>query len=214
MQPDGTVPPAPPPVVPGPPREPGQYDFILNPQQAPKKSLLPSGKQGRIMVVAGGAAVLLIIALLLGSILSSAGKENVENLVIAAKQQNELIRVAEIGSSKARGQAAKNIAITTKLSLQSQQAAMLDALKTQGRKLTPKDLAASQNPKTDQLLTQAEQSNKFDEVFIDTMQTSLTNYQKAVQKAYDGATSRKLKAALADQYKSANTLAGVAAETK
>jgi flagellar basal body-associated protein FliL len=216
MQPNSPAPVAPPPVVPQPAGDPNQYDFIFNPNQQvkPGKNGLPGGgsKKSRMLIVGGAAVVLIIIASLVVSFLGSAGKADTENLVIAAKQQTELIRVADIGIKDAKTQAAKNIAVTTKLSLESKQSAMLAAIKSQGRKLSTKELSSGRSAKTDQLLTDAKQNNRFDEVFIETMESSLKTYQVSVKKAYDGATSKKLKDALTDQYKSANILAGVAAD--
>lgn len=202
--------PAPPPVDPssmGP-----QYDFIMNPDQPSKRSILPTGgsKKTRIIIVAIGAGILLLVTLLIISLISNAGKADTEALVTAAKQQQELIRVAEIGVDKARTQDARNIAVTTKLALQSQQTEMQAAIKTAG--LNPKKvLEGTENKKTTEQLTTAEQNNRFDDEFLKVMTASLIAYQKSVKSAYDGATSKKLKTALTTQYKSANTLAGVAA---
>jgi flagellar basal body-associated protein FliL len=190
-----------------------QYDFIFKPPGG-KKSLLPGGsKKTRIIIVAVGAAILLMMALVLSSILSSPRKQAVENLVVAAKQQNDLIRLSEVGVQKARGQQARNIAVTTKLSLQSQQGDLLAAIKSQKRKLDNKELNASRDTKADQLLTAAEQNNRFDEVFIEVMELKLKEYQRTVKTAYDSVSSPGLRAALTEQFNSANTLAGVAAES-
>ncbi len=139
--------------------------------------------------------------------ISNSGKGDTQALITAAKQQQELIRVAEIGINKAKTQDAKNIAITTKLALSSQQAEMQAAIKTAG--LNPKKvLTSSISTETDQALTAAEQNNRFDEEFLKVMSESLIAYQKSVKAAYDGATSKKLKAALTSQFNSANALAG------
>lgn len=211
MQPQNNLPsPAPPPVVPG---SNQQYDFILNPAQAGKKSLIPGGsKKSRIILVAIVAIALLFIGITIAGLINRAGQSDTQSLVAAAKQQQELIRIAGVGVEKSKTQAAKNLAVTTKLSLESQQAEMQAAIKTAG--LNPKKvLIGTINAKTDQALTTAEQNNRFDEEFLSIMTTSLEAYQKSVKTAYDGATSKKLKAALTIQYKSANTLAGVAGST-
>lgn len=212
MQPQNVAPsPAPPPVMPSGNK---QYDFILNPNQNSKKFLLPgNSKKARIIIVAAVAIALLFVGIVIAGLINKAGQADTEALVKAAKQQQELIRVADIGIDKARSQAAKNLAVTTKLSLESQQTEMQAAIKTAG--LNPKKvLVSSADAKTDQALTTAEQNNRFDEEFLKIMTTSLTDYQKSVKAAYDGATSKKLKAALTLQYKSANTLAGVAGGTE
>lgn len=210
MNPDPS--PAPPPVVPNGDGQ-NQYDFIFNPKQSGKKPALfgNTSKKGRMIVVGVGALVLIMLALLITGLISNAGKADTEALVAAAKQQQELIRVSKIGVDKARTQAAKNIAVTTLLALQSEQDEMQEAIKTAG--LNPKKvLTGSANTKTDQALNAAEQNNRFDEEFLSVMTTSLTNYQKSVKAAYDGATSKKLKSALTLQFNSANALAGVASK--
>lgn len=203
MNPD--APQAPPPIVPHPNGQ-GQYDFIFN-GQPPKKSLLPgqNSKTARILLVAGGGVALVLIAVVVISLLSGSGGATTAVLTNIAKQQNELIRISEIGDKKARSSEAQNLAATTKLSLKSDQASLLASM---GRKKpSVKILAEGQKPTTDQLLTQAEQSNRFDEVFIQTVQTQLAAYRQSVKKAYDETSDNKTKQLLAGQYKHALTLA-------
>jgi len=210
---ENSAPQAPPPA----PMGTGQpnYDFIFNQSKPGKKPLIPGGstKKGRIIIVAAGAVILLMVIMIIVGLVNSAGKADTASLVSAAKQQQELIRVANVGIDKAKTQDAKNIAITTLLALESEQDDMQTAITAAG--LKPKDvLAGSQNAETDEALKTAEQNNRFDEEFLSIMTTSLTNYQRSVKAAYDGATSKKLKTALTTQYKSANILAGEAAATE
>ena len=207
------------PPAPPPPPSAGneQYDFIFTPgEQPPEKKTLLSGdnpKRNRMLLVGVGAVVFIICASIVFNFISGLGRENTDALVSAAKQQQELIRVASIGVEKSKTQAAKNIAITTKLSMQSEQAEMQAALKA--AKLNPrKILVGSQNAKTDAALTNAEQNNRFDEEFLSIMTTSLKSYQETVRTAYNNAVSQKLKTALTTQYKSANALAGVSGGTE
>lgn len=187
----------------------------MNNGQPAKKSLLPGGgsKQGRIIIVVVSAMVVIMVIIIVIGLINNAGKADTSALVTAAKQQQELIRVAKIGSEKAKAQAAKNIAITTQLALESEQAEMKAAIEAAGLKAN-KVLVGSVNAKTDQALTAAEQNNRFDEEFLSIMTKSLTDYQRAVKAAYDNATSKKLKDALSTQFTSANTLAGVASKTE
>lgn len=143
------------------------------------------------------------------SLFFSSNKSGTESLVAAAQQQTELIRIADIGTQKARTTAGRNIAITTKLSLESEKAPLLAAIKQQGRNISGKELSAGKKLTTDKLLTNADQSNRFDEVFIEKIQADLVIYQKALKTAYDQATDKKAKQALSDQYKKASILAGV-----
>lgn len=207
------APPAPPPAPTG--NGQANYDFIFNDNKPGKKSLIPmgGGKKGRIIVVAAGAMIVLILIFVIIGLISNAGKADTTSLISAAKQQQELIRVSKIGVDKAKTQAAKNIAVTTLLALESEQDDMQAAVTAAGLN-AKKVLVSAPNVKTDQALNTAEQNNRFDEEFLSIMTSSLITYQKSVKTAYDGATSAKLKAALTTQFNSANTLAGVAAATE
>lgn len=163
-------------------------------------------------MVAAGALIGIMLVVIIAGMISGSQKGDTQALITAAKQQEELIRIAEIGISKAKTQDAKNIAITTKLSLSSQQSEMQAAIKAAG--VSAKSAKSTPSSKTDQALLTAEQNNRFDEEFLKIMSDSLSAYQKSVKAAYDGATSKKLKTALTTQFKSANTLAGVAGKTE
>lgn len=180
------------------------YDFIVNAKHPAKKPMLPGGasKQSRIFIALGGALVLVIVAFIVMTLLSSTGNGDKETLTKAAQQQTEIIRISKIGMEKARDPATKNLATTAALSLQSDQSALLKRVK-----VPAKELALGKNSKTDVTLTTAEQSNRFDEVFTQVLQTELINYQKTIKKAYDNASGKQLKTTLADQYNHANLLA-------
>lgn len=191
-----------------------QYDFIMNPgQPEQKKSLkLPGGSstKGRVLFVVGLVVILGLVASLLGAVLSSQKNAGLNALVTAATKQHEMIRIAEIGIEKARGQEAKDIAVTTKLSLQSQQSDMLAAVQKAGKELGPRELAAGKNQQVDDFLTTADQNNVFDDAFLQTINEGLKDYQIAVEAAYKQVSGEELRSALRTQYDSANTLAGVA----
>lgn len=178
--------------------------FMQHPGKAPKA---PLSKKGRILLVAGGATVLLIVALVLMAIINSAGSAGRENLITAAQQQAELIRISKLGQDRARDTAAKNLAVTVNLSLQSDQTALLAELKKQGVKMDAKKLALGKKASTDTLLTNAEQSNKFDDVFIQTMQAQLKQYQQTLNTAYGSTDKAKLQTLLKQQYVNAQLLA-------
>lgn len=206
---------APPPSGQQGPDRSNPYDFL---SESPKKSsgfsfMNNRSKKARIITVSVGAIILAMIAFIVVGLLTSAGKADTVSLINAAKQQNELIRIADIGTQKARGQEAKNLAVTTKLTLQSQQSEMIGAVKMKNKKFGTKDLAISSSKQNNELLTAAEQSNRFDEEFLDLMRKELINYQQTVEKAYKGAEGTQLKAALLSQYESANILVGKADQT-
>lgn len=189
--------------------EQNPYQFIVD-ESHQKKSPLPSfgsSKQSRLFIVLGGVLVLIILGIIIASILSSASNAGQNEIIKAAQKQTELVRVSEIGLKLAKGSSAKNLATSINLSLQSDQAALLSTLSANGLKVSTKELALGKNQKTDTLLTSAEQSNKFDEIFIQTIQAQLVDYQKTLKSAYDKTDSKKIRTTLETQYKTAGLLA-------
>lgn len=185
------------------------YQFIVDTDHTKKKVRLPAGnsKQSRIFIVVGGLFVLLIIGIVIASLISNAANAGKADLLKVAQKQAELVRVSKLGMDRAKGSSAQNLATTVNLSLQSDQATLLSSLRSAGVKVSAKELSLGKNPKTDIALTTAEQSNKFDEVFIETIQTQLVDYQRSLKTAYDKASSKKLKQTLSAQFDTAGLLA-------
>jgi hypothetical protein len=190
------------------PAEKSPYDFINTNEQPPKKSILPGNTsfRGKLIILIGGAVALMaVVAIVIGAFMQGGGKTN-EQMLEIAKQQNELVRIADIGTKKARSASAQNLAITTKSTIGSDQRATVAYLEGQNIKVTIKELALGKNSKTDQLLVLAEQSNQFDEKFEMTLKEQLTDYRADVKKAYDEASGKKPKAILADNYNHVSAL--------
>lgn len=198
-----------------PPAAPDPYDFLrptAGPPKGPRGWLANAGPKklliSALALVGGLGLVAATAALIFGS-----GPSNKQQLIDIAAEQNELIRIAEIGTTKSRGTTAKNLAFTAKYTLTTDQQPLLNALKKQRAKPTNRQLASGRNPRTDELLTAAEQANRFDEVFIKTLQEKLQAYQRQLKAAYDNpASGPKLKATLAQQYKNAVQLINVKPE--
>lgn len=206
----GEAPPAPPPIQPLPAQH-DPYSFITNPGQPAKKKLLPGGnsKMGRLVIAGGGAMILIMLALIVVSVLGSSGGAVKTDYLRLAQQQAELIRISDIGIAKARQSDAKNLAITTQYSLTSQQPAVLELAKKAGVTTDVKTLAAAKDAKTDAALTAADQSNKFDEVFIKTLLSQLQSYRETLKKIYDASSSESTRNTLSKDYDAVNALIGV-----
>lgn len=199
------VPPAPPPISPhsGPQN---QYDFIVNPHKPHRRSLFSGGsKKQRIIIAAAGLAGLLILVSIIMTVLNSAGKANTNDLVLAAQQQQELIRISDIGIKKSRTSSVKNKATTTKLTLESDQPA-LQAIVKKAKRVDSKVLKLGQDASTDQTLTAAEQANRFDEVFTATLQKELSEYQQTLKRVHDSSENTRNKQMLAAQYRNVGLL--------
>jgi hypothetical protein len=206
MQSQNHLPPAPPPIA---PKHGGHdpYDFILNPGTQPKKRLLPRGNstKQRIILVVSGAVVLLMLILIVTSLLSSAGRATKQEWLKLSQQQTELIRVSDIGVDKAEGSSAKNLAITSKLTLESAQADIIGLAKKSGAEVSQKQLEAGQNAETDSKLLAAEQTNQFDSVFVQLLKDNLKEYQDQLKKLYD-LSGTKTKAIISPLYNSVGIL--------
>jgi len=185
-----------------PPQNPNpDYNFIMDNSRPAKKSLIPKGNSllQRILIFTVLAGLLITIGVAVFSFIFS-GSDNTDKLVNIAAQQTELARVAAIGEKEAVGVDAKNLASTVSLSLISGQQQLVEVIKKQGRKIKPEELNAAKDTKTDQQLTAAGQSNRFDETFTEIMQTGLVNYQKDLNEAYNASNSRTEKLALENLY--------------
>ncbi len=196
MQPN-QYPPAPPPMHS--PNNPGlnPYDFLLD-KPKKSKSFLPSGNstKQRIIIVVVIIIIIFVAGSIILSLLGSSGKSASDDLLVVAQKQTEIIRVTNIGYTKARDKSTKNLALTAELSILSDQAPLLVAMKKSGIDVSKSQLVLGKNTSTDAKLTLADQDNNFDDVFNQTLIGSLGSYQTAVKKAYDETNSTKTKLAL------------------
>lgn len=186
------------------------YDFIVNPGQPAKKKLLGSGgnsKTGRILIVGVGALGLILLVVIVMGIIRGAGSGVKDDYLSLIQQQNELIRIADIGLDKAEGPDAKNMATTAHLTLTSQQPTTLSFAKKTGVKIDAKTLALGRDAKTDALLTKAEQNNKFDAVFMTTLREKLKKYQQTLKKVYDQTSTKTTKDTLSKDFTAIGILA-------
>ena len=200
-------PPAPPPF-PIPPAKSENYDFILNPPKKKRAFFLlgvNSPKQRLLVIFSIGGAILIIFILFIN--IAFGGENDSAQLTSLAQSQAEIIRVSVIGITKATGDSAKNLAITTKLTMETDENLTLAQLKKLGHNVGSKQLALKMNPNTDQQLDVAAANNNFDQAFIQTTQNSLVNYRSEVKKIYNASTSKSEKQLLAASYDGAGILA-------
>jgi len=183
------------------------YDFILSGGQQSRPYQNPGDKKKRILMVVAGGALLLMVFAIVFSLIFGGGGTATERLVSLARQQTELMRVADIGVEKARGSDAQNLAAIVKLSVGSNQQELIPLI---DRKLPAKELALGENAKTDELLTTAEQNNRFDEAFTELMTQELADYQAALKQAFDASSSASTKKVLNTAYQNTQTILGEA----
>lgn len=188
---------------------PSDYDFILNHGSAPKKTLLPgagSSQKQRIMVAVIGGLLLILVFFILFAVVKGGKGKNSATLLQIAQTQNELIRISTLGATNAGSSNTKALAVTTQLSIETAQQDILAQLGKQGTKTNPKILAATKNPKTDEILSAAATDNRYDEVLAQAIQTNLTQYQKLLKTAFDATGSQSLKLILNNDFATAAKL--------
>lgn len=184
------------------------YEFITSPKAPPKKSLLGGGGgPQKVLLIVGGLSIVVLLLVVVGSLLGGGGAKK-ENYITMLQQQAEIIRIADLGSDSAKDNEAKNLAITTGQTMESQTAAITAVATSAGIKIDKKVIAAGKNTKTDDKLTSAAQVNNFDKEFISILKESLAEYQKTLKTIYDSTKSQKSKDTLSQNYEYVQALIG------
>jgi hypothetical protein len=155
----------------------------MDPQHNQKRGLLGGGSSTtKLLLIAGAALVLIIIVVIVISQLSG-NKGNPTGLVALAQTQQEVIRVATDGGKNAKSTGLQNFAVTTAVSVSSDQHQLLAELQKQGTKLKTKDLELGKNAQTDRALAAAQAANTYDTTFTTTMENELDDYQAKLEDA-------------------------------
>jgi Tfp pilus assembly protein PilN len=170
------------------------YSFLQGNNQSAGRS-----KKQRIMIAVGGGVALLIVIFMAVSLLFGGGENTAERSLKIAQLHTELIRVSELGQKSARSQTAKNLATNTNVTLLSDEAAVL-AIANEDQKVSSKLLKAGQDSDTDKALTEAEQRNQFDEIFVPLLVAELKEYQSELKEAFENSNSKKNKQVYSDLY--------------
>jgi len=191
------------PLGPYPPADNNPYQFIMEPpeKQRPNGGMLSPGSNPFIMkliLLAGGTVVVLIVLAVLINIFF-APKTNLDDIVGITQSEQELIRVAALGQS-ASVSPLKDAAITTQLSVTSQQQAWLTFLAQHKRKVPAKELNLKKNPTTDTQFTQAKATSTFDGTFKNVLRSQLEAYSIQLKDAADNAASTAEKSTLLTHY--------------
>jgi hypothetical protein len=183
------------------------YDFILNPTQPKKGAGLGFGKDPfitKIIFLVGGAVLLMIV---IGVIISLAfgGKTNVDTFVAIAQRQQEIVRVSALSDS-AVSQQIKNAAISTEVTIASQQNKTVAYLTAHKRPIAAQELALKKDATVDAKLNQAKETSTFDATFTVVMRAELTTYAQQLKDAYNGKSNRTQRELVGLQYKDVQLL--------
>ncbi|HLC91834.1 MAG TPA: hypothetical protein VJC09_02165 [Candidatus Saccharimonadales bacterium] len=210
---DPNAPPAPPPAPLPNGAQPTPYDFIMNPERRPKKPSLFGGGGGskttKLVLVGAGGVVLLLVAVVFISFLDSATKGKTQTLLGIAQQQQEIIRVADLGIAEGSTTPdTKNLATTTKITLQTSQKAIMALVVSNGQKEAAATLGAKKDEKTDAQLTTSKQTGFFDKTFIQIFERELRDYSALLQETYKSSKSKPEKELLQSSYNDITLILG------
>lgn len=191
------------------PQQPS-YDFIVNPAQPGSRSLyLGNSPKQRLLVVAGGFLILIILVIIVTKALSGGGGW-ANSFVDVAQQQQALISLSgDVTTNNSQAQLSagnNNVASTVALAVASSQSQLLTYMKTNGQKVSTKELGLKVNPQTQQQLTSAVTSGNYDSTFQSLLQSQLNSYQLALKQAYAKAPGPKGRQLLSDDYNQANLM--------
>lgn len=180
-------------MPPNQPPTPDPYGFILNPEK-PKRGLLFGGGIKFKLILTGIVAFIVITGgVILGNSLDGPRDAQKDRLIEIAQTQTEIVRLSTIAENKAGAPSTKSLAITTKLSTESSLNQTKEALAKYGVKSDVKLLNQGKNQKSDTLLDEATNNNRFDETYKKLMSEQLANYQKLLKSAFEsGSKSEKV----------------------
>lgn len=164
------------------PQQPN-YDFIMNPSQPSRSSGSPMAM--RFLVIVGIVFVMVVLFGLIFRMVGTNPNFSKSAMLGIAQDQTELIRLTSIGSENSTSQKLKNFSITARMSLTTDQQALLSYLADYGYKPSAKDLPLKQDPSIDTQLNAAVSSSTFDVTYDGIMERALENYMTSLSDAYD-----------------------------
>lgn len=202
----GSIPAGPNPTAAVPSNPSDRYDFIFAEKPVEKKAAFGgSSLMQRVLLIVGGLVALTIAAVLVTSLFSS--REDINSRLFAVTQeQQEIIRIAAAGSTKAIGNDARNLALNTQLSLTTSQQAAFAYMKERNGKVDEKLLGAKANAETDKLLEAALTNNTYDTTLVQTLHGQLVTYRTNLNTTYQEVSGENARALLAESYKAADLL--------
>lgn len=183
------------------------YDFIVNPEPAPRESRIPGGnsKIVRIMIVLGGLLILFVLFSFVKGLIG--GGSNTPYLLKVTQDQQQLIHLTTNASKEnSLSEENANFAITTNLSIASSQTELITYMAKNGKKIKKKELLLMIDPQTDAQLTASVASNSYNQTFREVMKQSLNTYMSDLQRAFAKTKGKNGQALLTTNYDQAKLL--------
>lgn len=184
------------------------YEFIVNantPQLGAVATVKNDNFLKKMIAVILGVILLFVIGGTLATKLIPSS-DIAPQLINLVQEQQEIIRVAKLGTDNANELSVRSLAFNAQLGVTSSQSDLMTYMGSIGTKVGKKQLGLKQDSKTDELLTNAKATSTYDSAFSGVMKTQLTAYQADVQAAYKAATGKKAKEVLAKNYDAATLL--------
>lgn len=184
------------------------FDFIVNPEiERPKRSIIPTGSSLPVKIAFFGSALVVVMIVFVVAKSLIGGSSTSPSYVSIVQDQQELIHLTTVAErQRDLSVANKNFVATASLSLSSSQAAMINYLAQNGKKIKSDQINIRISKTTDAQLASAAAAATFNESFKQVMKTKLTAYTRQLQQAYQESTGEKGKAILSDEYTQANLL--------
>jgi hypothetical protein len=167
--------------------------------------LKATSSSSRLLIGVIGIAVVLALLLGVGKAVL-APKTDTTSLVHLAEQQQELIRVATEAEPNIQDPDTANLAITTQLSLMTDQTTLTKLIGQLGQKIPKNALASLKNSTTDTDLTNAKANGSYDTTYQSLTEAQLAAYQTSLKQVYLSASSSVEKTDLGQLYSHAGLL--------
>jgi hypothetical protein len=157
------------------------YGFIMEPPQQSRR-IQNLKSPGSLLFIIGAAAIVIIVLVVIVAALRGGGGSSAPFIKLA-QQQQEIIRIAGLDYSQLSQQNAKNFAITTQLSLSSDQTTLNDMLSRNHIKISPKQVALGANSQTDTQLDNAIATSTLDTTLTRVLHDELQAYKQSLDQA-------------------------------
>jgi competence protein ComGC len=183
------------------------YSFITDPQQSkPARKLPGSGSLlGKVVLIAVAIILLLIIFSVVKGLVG--GHSNVDDFVGVAQDQQEIIHLATNALEEpSLSTVNKDSALTSQLSLKSDQAATIKYLSSIHKKVKSKALDQKVNPSIDTQLSAAATASTYNQTYHDIMLAELNAYKGHLQAAYLRSKGPNGRTLLSKNFNDANLL--------
>ena len=136
------------------------------------------GGNRKIVSVIFVLGVLLLVAIIY-ALFSSLTAKNYNDVLALNERQTEIVRVADLGISKATDDSTRAYIATIRTITASEASDTTAFLKKKGIKVTAKQLASKKDTSTDKSLVTAQQTNNYNKVLLLKINGLLSDYQKA-----------------------------------